>query len=67
MKVGQIFDLPENIRYEPGHIAKLKNQDETKVIGKYEVIEVEAEPHVKVLKGRVIVTYGHKRAKKALH
>ena len=58
MKVGQIFSLPEGILYPLGHIGKLKNDDETKLIGKYEVIEVEGE-----LKGRVIVTYGNKQRK----
>ena len=58
MKVGQIFDLPSNILYPLGHIGKLKNADETKLMGKYEVVEVQGE-----LKGRVIVTYGHRRGK----
>ena len=56
MKVGQIFTLPKDVLYTLGHIGKLKDATETKLIGKYEVIEVEGE-----LKGRVIVTYGHKR------
>jgi len=56
MKVGQVFDLPPDILYPLGHIGKLKNADETKLVGKYEVVEVEGE-----LKGRVIVTYGNKR------
>jgi len=56
MKVGQIFDLPPDILYPLGHIGKLKDATETKLMGKYEVIEVEGK-----LKGRVIVTYGHKR------
>jgi len=58
MKIGQIFDLPSDVTYHLGRIGKLKNPDKTKVIGKYEVVEVEGE-----LKGRVIVTYGHKRRK----
>lgn len=58
MKVGQVFDLPPDILYELGHIGKLKDATETKLMGKYEVIEVEGE-----LKGRVIVTYGNKRKK----
>ena len=58
MKVGQIFDLPPDITYYLGRIGKLKNDDQTKVIGKYEVVEIEGE-----LKGKVIVTYGHKRKK----
>jgi len=56
MKVGQIFDLPPDILYPLGHIGKLKDATETKLMGKYEVIEVEGK-----LKGRVIVTYGNKR------
>jgi len=59
MKVGQIFDLPPDILYPLGHIGKLKNADETKLMGKYEVVEVDGE-----LKGKVIVTYGHKRQSK---
>jgi len=58
MKVGQIFDLPPDVTYYLGRIGKLKNPDKTKVIGKYEVIEVEGE-----LKGKVIVTYNNKRRK----
>ncbi len=58
MKVGQIFTLPENILYSLGHIGKLRDEGETKLIAKYEVVEIEGE-----LKGRVIVTYGHKRRK----
>ncbi len=58
MKVGQIFTLPENILYPLGHIGKLRNEDETKLIAKYEVVEIEGE-----LKGKVIVTYGNKRRK----
>lgn len=56
MKVGQIFSLPADILYKPGHIGKLKNETETKLLAKYEVVEIKGE-----LKGRVIVTYGHKR------
>ena len=37
MKIGQIFDLPEGILYPLGHVGKLKNDDETKLIGKYVV------------------------------
>lgn len=59
MKVGQIFTLPTDILYPLGHIGKIKNTDETKVIARYEVVEVQGE-----LKGRVITTYGHKRKKK---
>lgn len=35
MRVGQIFDLPPDILYSLGHIGKLKNEDETKLMGKY--------------------------------
>lgn len=58
MKVGQIFDLPPDVTYYLGRIGKLKNDDQTKVIGKYEVVEVQGE-----LKGKVIVTYNNKRRK----
>lgn len=57
MKVGQIFNLPENIRYEVGVIGKVKDK-EGKLTAKYEVIEVEG-----ILKGRVLVTYQNKRRK----
>lgn len=56
MKVGQIFALPPDVTYYLGHIGKLKDASQTKVLAKYEVVEVEGE-----LKGRVIVTYGNKR------
>lgn len=59
MKIGQIFTLPPDILYPLGHIGKLKNTDETKLLAKYEVIEIEGEQ-----KGRVIVTYGNKRNRK---
>lgn len=58
MKVGQIFTLPPDVTYYLGRIGKLKNTDKTKVLAKYEVVEVDGE-----LKGRVIVTYGNKRKK----
>jgi len=58
MKVGQIFDLPSDILYPLGHIGKLKDSTETKLLAKYEVVEIEGK-----LKGRVIVTYGNKRRK----
>ena len=58
MKVGQIFDLPLDVTYYLGRIGKLKNTEQTKVLAKYEVVEVQGE-----LKGRVIVTYGNKRRK----
>ena len=58
MKVGQIFDLPPDVTYYLGRIGKMKNDDQTKVIGKYEVVEIKGE-----LKGRVIVTYGNRRRK----
>lgn len=59
MKVGQIFSLPENVRHPLGHIGKVRAEgDEKRIIGKYEVVEIEGE-----LKGRVIVTYGNKKRK----
>lgn len=62
MKVGQIFTLPPDILYPLGHIGKLKNDDETEIIAKYEVVEIEGE-----LKGKVIVTYGHGGARERRH
>lgn len=38
MKVGQIFTLPPDILYPLGHIGKLKDPTETKVIAKYMVV-----------------------------
>jgi len=58
MKVGQIFDLPPDVTYYLGRIGKLWNEDKTKMLARYEVVEVEGE-----LKGKVIVTYGNKRRK----
>ena len=60
MKVGQIFTLPENILYPLGHIGKIKSKDETRLLARYEVVEIEGE-----LKGKVIVTYGNRRRSKA--
>ncbi len=58
MKVGQIFTLPTDITYYLGRIGKLYNEDKTKLLAKYEVVEVDSE-----LKGKVIVTYGNRRRK----
>lgn len=60
MKVGDLFDLPENVTKKVGTKGRIKNQDETKVLGKYEVVEIEYDGE-KVFKGKIIVTYGHKR------
>lgn len=57
MKVGQLFNLPENIRYQVGVIGQAKDKD-GKLIAKYEVVEVKG-----ILKGRVLVTYQNKRRK----
>lgn len=57
MKVGQIFNLPENIRYQVGVIGQAKDKD-GKLIAKYEVVEIGG-----ILKGRVLVTYQNKRCK----
>lgn len=68
MKVGQLFALPS---HRPvGYVGKLFNSDQTKVIAKYEVIEIEKEVRldklndkdelielVKECKGRLIVVY----------
>jgi hypothetical protein len=56
MKVGQIFDLPKDIIYEVGKVGIIRDTTETILIAKYEAIEVDGE-----VKGKVIVTYGHKR------
>lgn len=65
MKVGQLFDLPS---HRPvGYIGNLFNADETKLIAKYEVVEVKDEQDNKVIKGRLIVVYkseGRYRCKK---
>ena len=56
MKVGDLFDLPENVIRIPGRRGKIRNEDETKVVGKYEVVKVGDE-----FKGKIIVTYGNNR------
>jgi len=56
MKVGQIFDLPKDIIYEVGKVGIIRDTTETILIAKYEAVEVDGE-----IKGKVIVTYGHKR------
>lgn len=38
MKVGQLFTLPPDVTYYLGRIGKLRNEDKTKVLAKYEVI-----------------------------
>ena len=65
VKVGDIFELPENVVRIVGRRGRLKNSDETKVIGMYEVIEVlkkleelnDKGEKIKELKGKMIVTY----------
>lgn len=64
IKIGDIFELPDNVVRIVGRRGRMKNSDETKVVGMYEVIEVEKEDKTKELKGKVIVTYGNKRGKK---
>jgi len=54
MKVGQLFTLPS--QRPIGYIGKLFNVDQTKLIAKYEVVEVK-EQGEKVIKGRLIVVY----------
>lgn len=62
MKPGQIFELPNDYMYPPGHIGRILDRETNKtVIAKYEVVEVEG-----ALKGRVLVTYGNKRIRKAI-
>ena len=58
MKPGQIFNLPENVTYRLGHIGRIRDKEtEKRIIAKYEVVEVEGK-----LMGKVLVTYGNKRA-----
>jgi hypothetical protein len=52
MKVGQLFDLPLEISYKVGVTGNIRNKEETKLLAKYEVVEIEGER-----KGRVIVVY----------
>ena len=55
MKVGQLFDLPS---HRPvGYIGNLFNSDKTRLIARYEVVEVKDEQDNKVIKGRLIVVY----------
>lgn len=61
MKVGQLFDLPENVPLVAGHVGNVRDNDEKYIIAKYEVIEVEGE-----LKGRVMVTYRNRRCKNGM-
>lgn len=58
MKVGDIFELPENVIRIIGRRGKIRNPDETKVLARYEVIKVDDE-----FKGKIIVTYGNGRKK----
>lgn len=56
MKVGDLFELPENVLRIVGRRGKIKNEDKTKIIAKYEVVKIKEE-----FKGKVIVVYGYKR------
>ena len=57
MKVNHIFDLPLEYDLPLGHIGRIRDKEtETRMIAKYEVVEIEGEK-----KGKVIVTYGNKR------
>ena len=58
VKIGDLFELPENVIRIVGRRGKIKNSDETKIIAKYEVVKVDDE-----FKGKVIVTHGNKRNK----
>lgn len=62
MKIGEIFELPEGVRMIVGSRGNIKR--DALILGRYEVIEVEEE-NKKVLKCKVIVTYGNKRNKKS--
>jgi len=57
MKVGQLFTLPSPRPI--GYIGKLFNSDKTKMIAKYEAVEIEEEEG-KVVRGRLIVVYKDK-------
>jgi len=59
MKVGQIFELPTDIIYKPGQTGIIRDTTETILVAKYEAVEIDGE-----IKGKVIVTYGHKRKTK---
>lgn len=56
MKVGDIFDLPENVIPQPGQRGNIRGQDGKALVGRYQVVEVDGK-----IMGRVIVTYGNKR------
>lgn len=56
MKVGDLFELPENVLRIVGRRGKIRSEDETRIIAKYEVVKIEEK-----FKGRVIVTYGNKK------
>lgn len=58
MKVGELFDLPENVNPLVGSRGNIKDENNVKVIGRYEVVKVD-----EGLKCKVIVTYGNKRQK----
>lgn len=60
MRIGQIFNLPENVTYRLGYIGRIRDKEtEKRIIAKYEVVEVEGK-----LMGKVLVTYGNKRRNK---
>lgn len=61
MRVGDIFELPENVVRIEGRQGKIRNPDETKIVAKYEVVKIDND-----FKGKVIVTYGN-RKRQRLH
>lgn len=63
MKVGQLFDLPADVRYDEGVKGVIRNQSETEIIARYEVVKVETESGEKILRGRIYATYKPKRKK----
>ncbi len=56
MKVDDLFELPENVVRIEGRRGKIRSEDETRIIAKYEVIKIKGE-----FKGRILMTYGNKR------
>lgn len=58
IKVGDLFELPKNVIRQLGRRGKIKNTEETKIVGMYEVVKVGDD-----FKGKIIVTYGNKRTK----
>jgi hypothetical protein len=56
MKVGDLFELPENVLRIEGRRGKIRSEDETRIIAKYEVVKIKEK-----FKGRILVTYGNRK------